>query len=325
MATTTETMKAKQTHTEASEPLPSGFLAKGIPAPFTHRDGSEFGEIAYLKYLISGLALNNTIIIAPTNTGFMQLALNFNCRMRTLGVNNVLYWALDDTAAEILREYRMPFYHNPAFVSIATKEDYHSEKYLEMMYERPPFWRMVMKTGFDMLFLDVDNVVIKNPLEDIIGDADLEAQIDEMTLTMALNMHHNPQMCGGAFFLKSNDRTLKFLDRMEQAFIGKENGIVDDQHALNFVIHDQQYARIINRYEKHGKKEVPIGGYQEGPEDHRISVRFVPVETFMNGHVWRWSVETDLDGGMSLVNDTTSEVIKEIDVSMMHLNGILNK
>src|SRR5208282_6065558 len=151
----------------------------------------------------------------PTNTGYIELALNFNCRMRTLGVTNVLYWALDDTAAEILREYRLPVYHNPNFVSISTKEYYHSEDFIEMMYDRPQFWRMVMKTGFDMLFLDVDNVIIKNPLNDIIGDADLESQVDEIELMMALDMHHNPQMCGGAFFLKSNNRTLKFLDRME--------------------------------------------------------------------------------------------------------------
>ena len=179
-ASKTETIKATQTPTKSSNPLPPGFLAKGVPVPFSNRDGSEFIEIAYLKYLISGLALNNTIIIAPTNTGYIELALNFNCRMRTLGVTNVLYWALDDTAAEILREYRMPVYHNPNFVSISTKEYYHSEDFIEMMYDRPQFWRMVMKTGFDMLFLDVDNVIIKNPLNDIIGDADLESQVDEI-------------------------------------------------------------------------------------------------------------------------------------------------
>ena len=45
----------------------------------------------------------------------------------------------------------------------------------------------------------------------------------------------------------------------------------------------------------------------------------------MNGHVWKKWVEMDLDGGMTLVNDTTGEIIKELDVSMMHLNGKLDK
>lgn len=182
-----------------------------------------------------------------------------------------------------------------------------------------------MKTGFDMLFLDVDNIVIKNPLNDIIGDADLETQVDEKNLTMALDIHRNPKMCGGAFFLKSNSRTLKFLDRMEQAYFSGNEDIIDDQRALNFVIHNQKNARIINRFEKHGEN-IPIGGFAEGPEDDRISIRFVPVETFMNGHIWRKWVETDDDGGgMTLVNDKTGEVIKELDVSMMHLNGIRDK
>jgi len=79
------------TATEASNPTPSGFLADGIPIPFGSRDGSEYIEIEYLKYLISGLALNNSIIICPTNTGFIKFALNFNCRVRSLGIANVLY------------------------------------------------------------------------------------------------------------------------------------------------------------------------------------------------------------------------------------------
>jgi hypothetical protein len=318
-------VEPKQSPTQSSNRPPPGFLAKGIPIPFPNRDGSESVEVAYLKYLISGLALNNTIIIVPTNTAFIKVALNLNCRMRIFGVNNVLYWALDDTAAKILREYRMTVYHNPNFASIATEENYHSEKYLEMMYDRAQFWRMVVKTGFDMLFLDVDNIILRNPLNDIVGDADLEAQVDEWNLTNALNVYHNPQMCGGVFFLKSNSRTLKFLDRMEQAYFGSNEDIIDDQQALNFVIHNQKYARIINRFEKHGK-DIPIGGYAEGPKDDRISVRFVPLETFMNGHIWKKWVETDHDGGgMTLMNDTTGKVIKELNVSMLHLNSIRPK
>ena len=182
-----------------------------------------------------------------------------------------------------------------------------------------------MKTGFDMLFLDMDNVIMKNPFHDIIGDADLEIQVDEGSSTAAVDIHRNPHMCAGAFFLKSNSRTLKFLDRAEQALFAGMEDIMDDQHALNFVIHDRTYARTINRFEK-DEQNTPIGGYAEGPEDDRISVRVVPVENFMNGHVLTNWVKMDFDKGvMTLVSDTTGEVIKELDVSLVHLNGIKNK
>ena len=182
-----------------------------------------------------------------------------------------------------------------------------------------------MKTGFDMLFLDMDNVIMKNPLNDIVGDADLEIQVDEGSSTAALDIHRNLHMCAGAFFLKSSSRTLKFLDRAEQALFAGMEEIMDDQHAINYIIHNETYARTINRYEK-DEQRTPIGGYAQGPDDDRISVWVVPVENFINGHVLTNWVKTDSDNGvMTLVDDTTGEVVTELDVSLVHLNGIKNK
>lgn len=317
--------------TSTSEPssadaLPPGYIAKDIPEHFPHRDGSESTETEYLQYLISGLALNNTIIIVPTNTAFARLAINFNCRMRTLGINNVLHWALDESVAEILRNYEIPVYYNPTFFSSKEEEIYHTENYIKMMAERPKFWKMVMKTGFNMLFLDVDNVILKNPLEELIGDADLEAQIDEFALTSAENMYNVPQMCGGAFFLKSNDRILKFLDRVEKALVDRVNGIVDDQDALNLVLRNHNYTRLINRFEKLSDgTEAPFGGYPNGPEDDRISARLIPVDNYMNGHIWRDAVDNKKDGTMTLIDASTKNFIRKIDPAIVHLNGLTSK
>lgn len=103
------------------------------------RDGSEDMEVEYLTYLISGVALNNTVITAPANKGFIGLAINFNCRMRALGINNVPFWALDKPADEILTTYRIPSYFKPAFSQTETEEAYHSENSLKMMADRPRF------------------------------------------------------------------------------------------------------------------------------------------------------------------------------------------
>src|SRR5271169_1019341 len=165
--------------------LPPDFIVEGIPSHFPHRQGSGATEVEYLRYLISGLALNDTIIIVPTNTAFARLAINFNCRMRTLGISNVLYWALDDTASQILREYQIPVYYNPTFFSSKEEESYHTDNYIKMMAERPKFWKMIMRTGFNMLFLDADNAILRNPMDEIVGDADLEGQIDGFTLPAA--------------------------------------------------------------------------------------------------------------------------------------------
>lgn len=250
--------------------------------------------------------------------------MNLNCRMRNLGINNVLYWALDETAEAILRDYQIPVYYNPTFFSSKQEESYHTENYIKMMSERPKFWKMIMRTGFNMFFMDVDIAILKNPLDEIIGDADLEGQIDEFDLLTAENIHQIPQLCAGAFFLKSNERTIKFLDKMEKVLADRVEDVLDDQQALNHVLGSRKNARIINRFKitKSGREE-PFGGYGMGYEDDRISARFIPIDTFMNGHIMEAFVNLDRSHGiMTLIDGVTKKTIREIDPALVHLNGV---
>jgi hypothetical protein len=304
----------------ATNSLPSGYVAKGIPNCFPDRDGSEEKEIAYLHYLISGIALNNTIMIVPTNLAMVRLAINFNCRMRILGNNNVLFWALDKSAASVLQEYSIPTYFNPAFFSSDILEGYHSENYNKMMQERPKLWRTVVKTGYHMLFLDVDIGILRHPMLDLVGDADLEGQVDEHGFWHAVNINAFPQMCGGAFFLKSNERTIRFLNRMEKALVEKEGGIVDDQQAINLAIHNLELARILNRFKRHENgTDIPYGGFSNGPDDNRLTVRFIPADQYLNGHLWGSSaVERDPDGNRMT---WTEGERRQFEPALVHLNG----
>jgi hypothetical protein len=47
-----------------------------------------------------------------------------------------------------------------------------------------------------MLFLDADIVTFRDPALSLVGDADLEGQIDEFGLPNARDPHHVPQLCG---------------------------------------------------------------------------------------------------------------------------------
>jgi Nucleotide-diphospho-sugar transferase len=297
--------------------------AETVPSLYAYRNGTDEAiEISYLHYLISGAAVNNTVIIVPANYGFLRLALNFNCRMRNIGVTNVLYWALDKSAAQALEGFRIPYYFNPSFFGTENEEDYHTENYLRMMAERPKFWRMIMRTGFNMLFLDVDIAVLTNPLLDIVGDADLEGQTDEFYISNATNPYFWPQMCGGAFFLRSNERSIQFLDRIERALIDGEQGTVDDQQAMNVVIRNHNFSRGLDRFEKQPNgDDIPIGGFTD-EEDQRLTVRFIPLERYLNGHVWRRFVNTYRDGRFAFVDGSEERnVIREFEATLVHMNG----
>jgi Nucleotide-diphospho-sugar transferase len=306
-------------------PSSPSYIAEGIPVPYPNRDGIESDdEISYLRYLISGMALNNTIIIVPTNLAFARIAINLDCRMRALGITNALFWALDEWTVDVLQAYSIPVYFNPSFYSHANAERYHSESYNKMMQDRPKLWRMVLRTGHNMLFLDADIALLTDPMAELVQDADLEGQVDEGDFFRATNEYTNPQLCGGAFFLKSNERSIQFLDQVETAIRESWWGLVEDQQAINTIIHDPSYARMLNRFEIDPNGErTPFGGHQNGSDDDRLSVRFVPAQGYLNGHLWRGYAGGG--GGRRIEFKDEGAIFEEFEPALVHLNGIVEK
>src|SRR5271156_2079453 len=266
------------------EPTGDNVLGQNVPIPFPNRDGFDSNEeVAYLKYLISGVAINNTVIIVPANNAFIRQALNFNCRVRALGVPNVLFWALDRSSHEILQAYNIRSYYNPTYFSVSSQEHYHSVTYLKMMHQRPRFWRNVMRTGYNMLFMDADIAVIKDPMSVIVGDADLEGQADEYWLGWNTMDERCPRMCAGGFYLKANDKSVAMLDHMERLLSqidrdvcekpdvtdvdGNRDAVCEDQEALNDFVRNRLVSRLVNR---NVTDNVTFDG-----EDPRLTVRFI--------------------------------------------------
>jgi len=250
--------------------------------------------------------------------------------MRKLGITNVLFWALDKAAADILHAYDIAVYFNPSLYSSAEYEHYHSQNYIKMMFERPRFWKLIMKTGTNMLFLDIDIAVISDPMAELVGDADLEGQIDEFDLRVAKDLHAYPQMCGGAFYLKSNERSIQFLDQLGATLAGGSGGVVDDQEAINLIIHNYTAARILNRSKGKDDIEVPFGGVSSGDDDNRLTVRYIPINRFLNGHIWRRAVQTqvgkfDKSKSGTIMAFTPENLQEEFVPALIHLNGITNK
>jgi len=312
------------------EPAAESAAESPFPMPYSLRDGFESDkEVSYLRYLISGLAINNTVIIVPANVGFIAQALSFNCRVRSLGVTNVLFWALDQKAAEILQAYSAPTYYNPSFFSVANLEQYHALNYNRMMSERPKFWRMVMRTGYNMLFMDADIAVIRNPMESIVGDADLEGQTDDYSLRECNDINRRPAMCAGAFFLKSNERSVALVNHMERELLQsrelcehptEENKdiprVCEDQEALNFFIQDMSLSRIVNR-----ELNDPFSEQQPDP---RLTVRFIPVGEYINGHVLsKWTAV--LDPSIMAFKDEEGNLGEHFIPAMVHVNGFAGK
>jgi len=309
------------------------FPGHARPAPFnseialTRKVGSDQKEIQYLKGIVQGIQQNNTVIIVPTDSEFLRLALNFDCRMRMLNIRNLLYWLRDDISARSLAQQEVQFYYHPELAEKKTPRAKDAEtpvgvSHTAITEAHIRLLRLVLSTGYNVLFLDPHTAILKNPLEALQYDADLEGQIDEVTLEDAENEEKCPQMGAGAFYMKANPRTLRLLDRMEMA--PHDYFSLQDNHILNHFLHDYTFSRILNRYETLSDglhPALPYGGHVTENDD-RLVVRFINADTFLNGAIWRKSVETLPGGTRMVLKERQGKWIREFEPALMHLSGV---
>lgn len=139
---------------------------------------------------------NNMTMIIQINNGFMHLAYNLLCSLRRLNpefIKGIVLWTVDDKSLESLRTYKADSFEraqmNPSLASFSGFGVYSfadavvtssferggSEKYNEMMGKRPKFFLHLLKTvKIDFLFVDADNVFMRDPWFWIEGESRLK-------------------------------------------------------------------------------------------------------------------------------------------------------
>lgn len=184
------------------------------PSPWVgHEKDAE--AVRRLRSLIQPLAKDNTILIVPSNLAFLPLALNLRCRLSSLGVQNILFWALDEQAESRLTSQGVPNFYDPTLTPEGNPNAtwYRDGGYQRMMHSRPRAWWRVLATGFDMLFVDADIVAFRGPESWFPRVGDVEVQLDgfEGWKTM-LNESLAPHLCAGLFWMRSGPRTLQLME-----------------------------------------------------------------------------------------------------------------
>lgn len=274
-----------------------------------------------LRALMSRIAINNTVIIVSTNLGFFNMSLNVLCRLEDLGATNVLTWALDEGSAKALRDRSLPYYYDTATFSVSNYTSYFDFDYIRMMIERPSVWWRLLATGYDLIFIDSDVVLFENPMGLFPRVGDIEGQIDAKFWLEAERQDRVPDMCAGAFWLRSSPTTLRFLDHMKGAI--EKHAVrerFDDQYALNSIIRDPKLAVITNR----GAQREKRGEISEEDAGGRLRVHFVEPTRIMGGRLEKFSTrEVDKKDyyNVTFVFKGRGGKSRRVHPGLFHLNG----
>ncbi|KAI9207406.1 core-2/I-branching enzyme-domain-containing protein [Polychytrium aggregatum] len=195
-----------------------------------------------LLQALSKIAVNNQVIVIPTNKAFVKIALNLACSLARQGLYNIVFWSLDIQAHDTLLDKGYVSLFD--FPDYATKRRVYRQDYdlVRMMRNKPKVLAKLVGAGFDVWFLDGDSVVLRdltalhttaNPTADVYIALGEKKNVGHVKLSSGLS-HKLPVLNVGTMFLRGNARTYRFLLQAWNAL--KDDGAAPDLQGFTKVL-----------------------------------------------------------------------------------------
>lgn len=199
------------------------------------------------------------IIILVTNFGQSNLLLNLVCSAKSRGVDlgRFLLFATDKETYELAQHMSIHVFYDPVVFSSIPKEagaDYASHNYAFAMMGKVYSVHLALLLGYDLLFMDVDITVYKNPLD--LFDKVISHEYD---IYFQHDGYHHPDRFAplaantGVYFVRNNNRTLHFFDNLvrmgDQILLAKSHQAVVTVLANEHMGRTGLRVKVLNDYE----------------------------------------------------------------------------
>ncbi|OWM62690.1 hypothetical protein CDL15_Pgr019984 [Punica granatum] len=202
--------------------------------------GSPVGrKVRSLDVVLKSAAMedNRTVILTTLNDAWAEPDSVFDLFLESFRVGNgtrrlldhLIVVALDKKAYDrCLAVHHHCFALTTKGMDFSSEAEFMSTDYLEMMWRRIDFLRVVLKKGYDFVFTDTDIMWLRSPFPHFYSDADFQIACDYYRFSAA-DKRNSPN--GGFTYVRSNNRTVefyKFWYESRKSFPGQH-----DQDVLN--------------------------------------------------------------------------------------------
>ena len=210
------------------------------PLPPTVGNSSElpFGARQVLHRAASTSWDCNTVILLFATADFFDLAINWAQAATSIGITNFALVAMDKPLGDILARFNAP---PGIFLPRVAAGDVTITK-LNVIGERQRFGLRVLEAGFNVLFADLDAILLRNPAP-ILADGDI---IGERIWGRPLSVVKTwgAGICTGFYFLRSNANTIAIFQRTHRMIVDKrarqKKWQASDQWAINHAVDDSE-------------------------------------------------------------------------------------
>ena len=205
-----------------------------------------------IREIATTYSVGNQLVVVPI--GFDEIkeaATNLKCSLLHLGIENVLYWALDSDTHKSLISNGYLSYFNPALLKPGeilksmNQKDAISTKVLR---EKVRLLHKVLSAGFDLWYLDPDVVASRSFIERAseYTKAPLNAEIvlsvgDPDVGESTIDVKSPPKPNLGIMYMRNTENSLRFLESVMEKL--KEDAFIDGNEAITeFISHSKQVS-----------------------------------------------------------------------------------
>jgi len=234
---------------------------------------------------------------------------NLVCSLKQTSFNasNIVFWCLDESAQDHLSQRGFATYRDTTLFSVSRDENIrgNTRDYARMMKERPKFYSDLLRTGLDMMMLDVDTIWYQSPLE-IVPRWEERSLVDVVYSTDARDFYqaknafrdfnrrgpYIPPVCNGVFWMKSSPRTISIWTEMMAVFeaswwqkpIWTHFLFQDDQRGMDVILNDGR-ARLVEPFPGGITSEMVQGRYKDTAD---LNVRLLDQTQVVNGQLLKF-------------------------------------
>jgi Nucleotide-diphospho-sugar transferase len=119
--------------------------------------------------LLASIAVNNTVIIAQVNCGYLEFAANWIYHAKQAGVRNYILVAEDENAYDYIKGFdkqvvRASTMSDRAKKSSSRLTHFGTIEHGELNRHRAEYMSFIIRKGFSVILTDLDAVLLKDPL-----------------------------------------------------------------------------------------------------------------------------------------------------------------
>ncbi|KAG6507023.1 uncharacterized protein At4g15970-like [Zingiber officinale] len=217
-------------------------------APAVPQDATESQEMRLERVLKAAATADNAVIITSLNAFWSTPGSVLDVFLESFRIgngtrellNHLVIVAVDDKAYErCVAVHRHCLDFKVEGVDFSAEKVFNSPEYLDMMWARLDFLRLVLEKGFDFVFSDVDIMWFRNPFPYFYSDGDFQISCDRFKGDPT-DLKNSPN--NGFNYARSNNRTIEFFKYWYSSrarFPG-----VHEQNVLNIIKFDQHIRDI---------------------------------------------------------------------------------